>query len=160
MAFWPRKHQAMFREETEGARETGRVVPFYNDLISFCVKWGEDTYSAGWCLVELTMPLALSVSLNQCLATVLSKDGPPAPVQPLRFSSLAPHPSLLSTPVIPFLYESVLSKVPNTHQLSVSQKLNHSKLHCPRRKIARLHHRLATYIINSEKKSRKISVKR
>lgn len=122
----------MFKEETEGARETGRVVPFYSDLISFCVKWGEDTYSAG-CLVGLTMPLALGVLLNQCLATVMSKDGPPAPVQPLRtFSSLAPHPSLLSTPVIPFLYESVLSKDPNTHQLSVSRKLDHSKLHCPR----------------------------
>lgn len=81
----------MFREETEGAWETGHVVPFYNDLISFYVKWGEDAYPDG-CLVGLTKPLALSVLLNWCLATVMSKEGPPAPVQHLQFT--CPTPSL------------------------------------------------------------------
>lgn len=75
------------------------MVSFYNEVISFYVKWGEDAYPDG-CLVGLTKPLTLSMLLNWCLATVMSKEGPPAPVQPLcSFSSLAPHPS--STQVDP-----------------------------------------------------------
>lgn len=68
----------MLREETEGAQGTGNVVPFYSDLISFYVKWGDNAYPAG-CLVGLKKSLALNVLLNWCLAIVISKEGSPAP---------------------------------------------------------------------------------
>lgn len=70
------------------------MVPSYNDLISFYVKWGNNAYPAE-CLVGLKKPLDLNVLLTWCLVIVMSKEGPPAPVQPLSACrSLAPYPSL------------------------------------------------------------------
>lgn len=65
------------------------MVPFYNDLISFYIKWGDSAYPAG-CLIGLKKPLALNVLLNWCLAIVMSKEGPYAPAAHLLHTILDP----------------------------------------------------------------------